>query len=274
MDCKENPCWKKADLDDPSKDLIEGVNEEAMEGHEEEEWCFILFPISNTMLQVEVIEPAVKGTLNVLKASVEAKIKRFVFVSSGAAVGLNPSWPKDRVMDETCWSDKEYCRTTKNWYCLSKTEAESEALEFGKRTGLDVVSVCPTLILGPLLQSTLNSSSLVLVKLLKEGYETVENKLRMIVDVRDVAEALLLAYEKPEVEGRYICTAYIIRAQEFVDKVKSIYPNYKYPQNFTEPGEERVLTSEKLQKLGWSYRPLEETFVDSVESYQKAGILN
>ncbi|XP_031270248.1 cinnamoyl-CoA reductase 2-like [Pistacia vera] len=234
-------------------------------------------PVPSTTVpnpEVEVIEPAVKGTLNVLKASVEAKIKRFVFVSSGAAVGLNPSWPKDRVMDETCWSDKEYCRTTKNWYCLSKTEAESEALEFGKRTGLDVVSVCPTLILGPLLQSTLNSSSLVLVKLLKEGYETVENKLRMIVDVRDVAEALLLAYEKPEAEGRYICTAYIIRAQEFVDKVKSIYPNYKYPKNFTEPVEERVLTSEKLQKLGWSYRPLEETFVDSVESYKKAGILN
>lgn len=44
--------------------------------------------------------------------------------------------------------------------------------------------------------------------------------------------------------------------------------------SFTEPGEERVLTSEKLQKLGWSYRPLEETLIDSVESYKKAGILN
>lgn len=65
------------------------------------------------MLQVEVLEPAVKGTLNVLKACVGAKVKRVVFVSSGAAVALNPSWPKDRVMDETCWSDKEYCRTTK-----------------------------------------------------------------------------------------------------------------------------------------------------------------
>lgn len=65
---------------------------------------------------------------------------------------------------------------------------------------------------------------------LTEGYETLENKLRTIVDVRDVAEALLLAYEKPEAEGRYICTAYIIRAQEFVDKVKSIYPNYIYPK--------------------------------------------
>jgi nucleoside-diphosphate-sugar epimerase len=60
-----------------------------------------------------VIEPAVKGTLNVLKASLEAKVKRVVVVSSSAAVFKNPSWPKDQVMDETCWSDKEYCRTTK-----------------------------------------------------------------------------------------------------------------------------------------------------------------
>lgn len=44
--------------------------------------------------------------------------------------------------------------------------------------------------------------------------------------------------------------------------------------SFTESGEERVLTSEKLQKLGWSFRELEETVIDSVESYKKAGIIN
>lgn len=64
-------------------------------------------------MQVEVLEPAVKGTLNVLKACVEAKVKRVVFVSSVVALSLNPSWPKGRVVDETCWSDKDYCRTTK-----------------------------------------------------------------------------------------------------------------------------------------------------------------
>lgn len=61
---------------------------------------------------MELIEPAVKGTLNVLKACLEAKVKRVIVVSSGAAVGLNPRWPKGQIMDETCWSDKEYCRTT------------------------------------------------------------------------------------------------------------------------------------------------------------------
>ncbi|KAH9754848.1 Epimerase domain-containing protein [Citrus sinensis] len=274
---------------------------------------------------VELIEPAVKGTLNVLKACLEAKVKRVIVVSSGAAVGLNPRWPKGQIMDETCWSDKEYCRTTNNWYCLSKTEAESEALEFAKRTGLDVVTVCPNLIWGPLLQSNVNSSSLVLIKRLKgnklssvvrvsacddkenfsaaclvavgtgvfqflyaylnsnkqsllsvytEGYESLENRLRMIVDVRDVAEALLLAYEKAEAEGRYICTAHLIRERDLFDKLKSLYPNYNYPKNFTEGREDVTMSSEKLQRLGWSFRPLEETLIDSIESYKKAGILD
>lgn len=224
--------------------------------------------------EVEVIEPAVKGTLNVLKACVEAKVKRVVVVSSIAALVMNPSWPKDQVIDETCWSDKEYCRTTKYWYTLSKTEAESEALEFAKRSGLDVVTVCPSLILGPILQRTVNASSLVLLRLLKDGCESLENKLRLIIDVRDVAEALLLAYENPEAEGRYICTAHTIKAKDIVDLLRSLYPNYNYPKNYTEVPEEGRLTSEKLQKLGWSFRPLKETLTDSVESYRKAGLID
>jgi len=54
-----------------------------------------------------------------------------------------------------------------NWYCLSKTLAEMEAFEYAKRTGVDVVSVCPSLVIGPLLQPTLNASSAVVVDFLK-----------------------------------------------------------------------------------------------------------
>ncbi|XP_028057645.1 cinnamoyl-CoA reductase 2-like [Camellia sinensis] len=222
---------------------------------------------------VQLIEPAVKGTLNVLKACSEANVKRVVVVSSGAAVSLNPEWPKGQVKDETCWSDTEYCRRTNNWYCLSKTKAESEAFEYAKRSGLDVVRVCPTHVLGPMLQSTANASSLVLIKLSKEGYDEFENNLRMIVDVRDVAEALLLAYEKPEAEGRYICIAYMIKSQDLVEILRKNYPNYNYPKKFTEGKEEEKLSSEKLQKLGCSYRPIEETLVDSIESCRQAGLL-
>lgn len=234
-------------------------------------------PVPSTTVpnpEVELIEPAVKGTLNVLRACDEAKVKRVVIVSSMVAVCMNPSLPKGQVMDENWWSDKEYCRATKNWYCLSKTEAESEAWECAKRSGLDVVTICPSLILGPILHSAVNASSKVLIKLLKEGHESLENKLRNLVDVRDVAEALLLVYEKPEAEGRYICTAHEIRTEDLVEKLRNIYPNYNYPKSFTEEEEGINLSSEKLQRLGWSYRPLEETLIDSVESYQKTGILD
>ncbi|KAJ6791108.1 cinnamoyl-CoA reductase 2-like [Iris pallida] len=95
---------------------------------------------------VEVIAPAVTGTLNVLKACTGAKIKRVVVVSSVASVVMNPSWPQDKLMDEECWSDKEYCRKTENWYCLSKTLAEADALDYAAKHGLDVVTVCPAMV--------------------------------------------------------------------------------------------------------------------------------
>ena len=62
-------------------------------------------------LQEDVIEPAVKGTLNVLNACLKAKVKRAVVVSSVAAVLMNPSWPKGQEKDETCWSDADYMKT-------------------------------------------------------------------------------------------------------------------------------------------------------------------
>ncbi|KAK0576763.1 hypothetical protein LWI29_022967 [Acer saccharum] len=69
--------------------------------------------------------------------------------------------------------------------------------------------------------------------------------------------------------------AHAIRAQDLVDKLKSLYPNYSYPESLTEGVEDDKLSSDKLLRLlGWSYRPLEETLVDSIECYRKMGILN
>ncbi|CAO2817475.1 unnamed protein product [Amaranthus hypochondriacus] len=234
-------------------------------------------PVPSTSVpdpQVQIMEPAVKGTLNVLKASSEAKVKRVVYVSSVVAVSMNPEWPAGQVKDENCWSDVEYCKRTNNWYCASKSEAEMKAFEYARSSGLDVVSVCPTLVLGPMMQSTVNSSSMVLLKLLKEGYESIENKLRLIVDVRDLAAALLMVYEMPEAEGRYICTSHQIRVRELLDKLQSIYPNYNYPKSIIEIADGDCVSSEKLQKLGWSCKPLEETLVDAVESYKSLGLLD
>ncbi|KAF5794341.1 hypothetical protein HanXRQr2_Chr08g0327001 [Helianthus annuus] len=42
---------------------------------------------------------------------------------------------------------------------------------------------------------------------------------------------------------------------------------------FIESKDKSSVTAQKLQDLGWSYRPLEETLVDSVENYAQNGLL-
>ncbi|CAD6338988.1 unnamed protein product [Miscanthus lutarioriparius] len=222
--------------------------------------------------EVELLAPAVTGTMNVLKACSEAKVKRVVVVSSLSAVMVNPGWPQDEVMDEACWSDVEFCRTTQNWYCLSKTLAELEAFDYAKRTGLDVVSVCPSLVIGPLLQSTVNASSSIIVDCLKGDHE-VKLKLRNFVDVRDVADALLLVYETPEASGRYICDANARQVSDVIALLKNWYPAYNHATKFVQMEDEKGVSSKRLQALGWKFRVVEETLRDTIDSYKAAGIL-
>lgn len=63
-----------------------------------------------------------------------------------------------------------------------------------------------------------------------EGLKEMANNMGWYVDVRDVADALLLAYEKPEAEGRYICSAHAFYKQDLVEFVRKLYPNYNYPK--------------------------------------------
>ncbi|CAL5053831.1 unnamed protein product [Urochloa decumbens] len=223
--------------------------------------------------EAEMLAPAVTGTMNVMKVCSEAKVKRVVVVSSLSAVLENPAWPEGKAMDESCWSDVEVCRATENWYCLSKTLAELEAWDYAKRTGLDMVTLCPSLVIGPLLQSTVNASSAVLVDFLK-GDRLVKMKLRNFVDVRDVADALLLVYETPEASGRYICNSHPRHVSAVIKLLKSWYPEYKYATKFVHVSDEPSFNSKKLQALGWKCKPLEDTLKDSVESFRKAGVLD
>ncbi|KAK9129161.1 hypothetical protein Sjap_009648 [Stephania japonica] len=233
--------------------------------------------------EVELVKPAVEGTSNVLKACTKAKVKRVVMVSSVAAVVLNPNWPKDQVMDETCWTDKHFCmakanQETKvagfNWYSLAKTEAERLALEYAEENEVEVVTVCPPLIMGPMLQPKINSSSMLLLSIARDGLEKMEYFDWTAVDVRDVAEALLLLYKNPEAKGRYICSSYSASTLVLIEKLKGLYPNHNYPKQISGEGFVCNMSSEKLHKLGWKNRPLEETLVDTIEDYYEKGLLN
>ena len=66
------------------------------------------------LFQTELLDPALKGTLNVLRSCVNSPtLKRVVLTSSFAAVGFSnrPKTP-DVVVDETWYSDPEFCERT------------------------------------------------------------------------------------------------------------------------------------------------------------------
>ncbi|KAJ0702144.1 putative fatty acyl-coenzyme A reductase, NAD-binding domain, NAD(P)-binding domain superfamily [Helianthus annuus] len=80
---------------------------------------------------------------------------------------VNPELPSDMELDESFWTDIEYANSTQNWYTLSKTIAEMEALNFAKRHDVKVVTICPSIVIGPMLQSIINATSLLLLSYMK-----------------------------------------------------------------------------------------------------------
>ncbi|CAI0472922.1 unnamed protein product [Linum tenue] len=79
----------------------------------------------------QMLRPAVDGTKNVITAASAAKVRRVVFTSSVGAVYMDANRSTDVVMDESYWSDLEYCKDTKNWYCYGKTDvARAHVLVF------------------------------------------------------------------------------------------------------------------------------------------------
>lgn len=59
--------------------------------------------------QKELVDPAVKGTINVLEAARRFGVRRVVITSSISAMVPNPRWSQGRVVDEESWTDLDYC---------------------------------------------------------------------------------------------------------------------------------------------------------------------
>ena len=60
----------------------------------------------------ELVPAAVDGTRNVITAAAGEGVRRVVFTSSYGAVRMDPNRSPDAVVDETCWSDYDFCKRT------------------------------------------------------------------------------------------------------------------------------------------------------------------
>ncbi|KAH7279311.1 hypothetical protein KP509_37G014100 [Ceratopteris richardii] len=219
----------------------------------------------------DLIEPAVNGTRNVLNACGKAKsVRRVIMTSSVAAVSYTPSRKPEDIVDESFFSDVVYCRQNNLWYQSSKTEAEKEAWRIAKEQGLDLVTINPAMVIGPLLQPTLNTSSAAILRLLNGSTNTYLNVALGWVHVKDVAEAHILAYEIGEASGRYICAESIIHYERITQMLRDLFPKYPIPSKCSDESSPRApeytICTDKVKSLGLKYTPIKQALIDTVES--------
>ncbi|GMH03600.1 hypothetical protein Nepgr_005439 [Nepenthes gracilis] len=227
----------------------------------------------------KMVEPAVNGTRNVIIAASEAKVRRVVFTSSIGAVHMDPNRSPDVVVDESCWSNLDFCKNTKNWYCYGKAVAEQAAWEVAKEKGVDLAVVCPVLTLGPLLQSNLNASIVHVLKYLTGSAKTYANSVQAYVHVRDVALAHILVFESPSSSfGRYLCAESVLHRGEVCDILAKYFPEYPIPTKCSDEASPRAqpyrFSNQKLKDLGLEFTPVKQCLYDTVKSLQEKGHLS
>jgi dihydroflavonol-4-reductase len=143
-----------------------------------------------------LVRTNVRGTRVVMEACLEAQVERVVHTSSVAAIG--PA-PRGSTVDE---DNVPRARDIGSLpFAAAKIAAEQEVIRQAAR-GLPVTIVNPAFLLGP--GDHLRSSTDVVRRFLLRRIPAYVDGAVNIVDVRDVAEGLLLAAERGRVAERYI----------------------------------------------------------------------
>ncbi|XP_019151122.1 PREDICTED: cinnamoyl-CoA reductase 1-like [Ipomoea nil] len=238
-------------------------------------------PVSPFATKGELVDPAVKGTLNVLGSCVRTpSVKRVVVTSSTASVMYksNPISATD-VIDENWFSDKEFAEETKQWYILSKVLAEEAAWKYAGENMIDMVSLHPCLVIGPLLQPILNFSSELILDTIKEGKDFMFSPvMNCCVDVRDVANAHIRAFEVPSASGRYCLVGETVHFSQVLKIVGQLYPSLVIPAEKSKGDLPIVppfkVSQDKAKSLGINFTSLEVSLKDTIESLKEKNFLS
>lgn len=245
----------------------------------------------------ELIEPAKNGVLNILKASSANGVKRVVITSSLASVVYGKSKSEtSNTFNENSWTDETNKKDTTP-YIRSKTIAEKTAWEFIKNntSGLQLVTVLPGAILGPVLEEDFGTSANLVIKTLDGSSPAVPKIGFDIIDVRSVADLLIKAMELPNAANqRYIASSGYLTFKEVAAILKKHYPGRKIPSkelpdfivklfsNFEtslkpiliDLGIKRKIDNSKaFKELNWKPLPAEEAVLSCAKSVIELGIV-
>lgn len=247
--------------------------------------------------QKELVEPAVQGTTTVLDSCLRtSSVKRVVLTSSIAAITDEPDPAKTYREEE--WNTRSSLQ--RNPYHYSKTMAERAAWNFmdERRPRFDLVTINPSLVLGPSLGPEINTSPGMLRDIMTGVYPAIMDLNWGFVDVRDVATAHILAMENPAAKGRYLCSAGELTMRELVGIIGEGGYRGKLPSldltsragsmllkllSWTQPrntgtfirthiGRPIHIDSGKIQReLGLAFTPLKESIAETVRDLQAKG---
>lgn len=154
----------------------------------------------------DLIVPAREGTFRVLRAARDAGVRRVVLTSAFHAVGWGHP-PADHTFTEDDWSVLDGPGI--DAYGKSKTLAERAAWDFiGTEGGsTELVTVLPVAVMGPLLGPEVSGANHIVQLILDRKTAGLPDLWIPIVDVRDVADAHVLAMVTPEAAGqRFLLT--------------------------------------------------------------------
>ncbi|CAN1797871.1 Phenylacetaldehyde reductase [Linum perenne] len=204
--------------------------------------------------------------------------QRVVLTASMASVICNgrPLSP-DVVVDETWFSDPQFCERNQHWYMLSKTLAEEAAWKFAKESGIDLVTINPGFVIGPFLQKSLNFTVEEVLRIMN-GNRKFPGESYRFVDVRDVASSHVLAFEIPTASGRYCVVGRMAHYTEVLEILQEQYPSLqmaakcRWENEKTTEGHCRI-SQEKAKSLGVKFTPLEVSLRDTIECFKEKGVI-
>lgn len=149
----------------------------------------------------------VEGLVHAMDAALEAGIGRFVFTSTMGTLGLNPDGPVTEDIPFN-WADRAPP------YIMARLEAETQLLRYAREKGLPGIALCVANTYGPQDHQPTPHNGM-LWQIASGRMKAALDGGQPTVDIRDVAEAALLAEAKGRPGERYIIAHEYVQARDF-----------------------------------------------------------